>query len=42
MTPLLAAASGGKAEMVRLLLQRGADVNFADKVGLQPIMDVLR
>ena len=32
MTPLLAAAVGGKADVVKLLLERGAEINHAEKV----------
>ncbi|EDO42735.1 predicted protein, partial [Nematostella vectensis] len=37
-TPLHKAAGKGNIESVRLLLTRGADVNFADKQGRTPML----
>jgi len=39
-TPLMEAASGGYAEIVRLLLSHGADVNARSNTGKYPLLSI--
>jgi ankyrin repeat protein len=41
-TPLLAAAENGHFDVVRLLVEAGADVNHADSSGFTPLMGAAR